>query len=317
MKDIIKKNGIPSYVQVEEYLLKRILNREIMPGEQLPTERSLSESLNVSRNTISEAFKRLEKDGVIVSLQGKGTFVKDDLPVPTSSRKEDLLEAIYSVIEKSTRLGFTPEQFMTFVNASVYEYSMKSNKVNILVIDCNEEQVMFFSKYMVKFPFVSVNTVLLDELPKVKDSTLVKNADLIITTIRHEEEVRSIVRGKNILSIATAPNLEALVQIAHIAKNQKVGLICSGKRFFEIFLKTMETAGIATSNIASIGPKENISEFMTKYDNIIVTTLYEKTARNQLKMDDPRNMIVFYYEIDKGSCSIIDTKIAELKKIQK
>ena len=317
MTDIIKKNGIPPYMQVEEYLLKKILNREILPGEQLPTERSLAETLKVSRNTISEAFKRLEKDGVIVSLQGKGTFVKNDLPLPASSRKEELLESIYGVIEKATHLGFTLEQFMTFVNASVYEYSTKSNKVNVIVIDCNEEQVMFFSKYMQKFPYVSVNTILQDELIKLKDSSLVKTADLIITTIRHEEEVKHIIRGKNILSIATVPNLEALVQIAHIAKNQKTGLVCSGKRFYEIFLKTLETAGVATSNITCIDSKENISEFVAEYTNIIVTPLYEKTARNQLKMGEEKNLIVFYYEIDKGSSNIIDLKMAELKKDRK
>ena len=74
---------------------------------------------------------------------------------------------------------------------------------------------------------------------------------------------------------------------------------------------------MATSNITCIDSKENISEFVAEYTNIIVTPLYEKTARNQLKMGEEKNLIVFYYEIDKGSSNIIDLKMAELKKDRK
>ena len=317
MKEFVRKNGVPSYIQVEEYLLQKILNREILPGDQLPTERELAAQLDVSRNTVSEAFKLLEKDGIVTSQQGRGTFVNKDLPLPVSSRKENLLEAVDNVIEKSLQLGFTLDQLLSFMSTKIYEYNLKGNKISIIVIDCNEEQAMFFTGYLQKFHFLEVHTILLEELPKLKDSSLVKSAGAIITTIKHHDEVKEQVKNKNILPVATTPNLESLVQIAHLAKGEKAGLVCSSRRFYEIFLETMDKAGVPTGNIILYNQKDNLGEFILKCENIIVTPLYEKAVRNHLSMGDVKNVIVFHYEIDKGSVKAINDMAAELKASQK
>ncbi|MCX7839451.1 MAG: GntR family transcriptional regulator [Anaerolineae bacterium] len=61
------------YLQTREHILKLI--RQIQPGEQLPSEASLSQRLGVSRNTIRDALMSLEQDGIVVRRHGIGTFV--------------------------------------------------------------------------------------------------------------------------------------------------------------------------------------------------------------------------------------------------
>jgi DNA-binding transcriptional regulator YhcF (GntR family) len=68
------------YKELKEAIKTWITSGKYKVGEQLPTERSLVKCLNVSRITVLGALKELERDGYIVRLQGKGTYVKSDKP---------------------------------------------------------------------------------------------------------------------------------------------------------------------------------------------------------------------------------------------
>lgn len=62
--------------RVYEKILAMIANGETPVGAKLPTEHALSEQLEVSRPVLRQALKQLREDGVIVSRQGSGSFVK-------------------------------------------------------------------------------------------------------------------------------------------------------------------------------------------------------------------------------------------------
>ena len=58
--------------QVRDY----ILDNQLKPGDQLPTEAVLAEGLSVGRSAVREALKALEALGIIEVRPGKGRFVK-------------------------------------------------------------------------------------------------------------------------------------------------------------------------------------------------------------------------------------------------
>jgi len=62
------------YQIVMSWLLKKIENGSITPGEKLPSESQLIERFNVSRNAIRQAINELIKQGFVESRQGQGTF---------------------------------------------------------------------------------------------------------------------------------------------------------------------------------------------------------------------------------------------------
>jgi GntR family transcriptional regulator len=64
----------PKYLQVREVLLRR-LERELQPGQQFPTEQALCAEFGVSRETVREALRTLEEDGLISRHPGRGSFV--------------------------------------------------------------------------------------------------------------------------------------------------------------------------------------------------------------------------------------------------
>ena len=69
----------PLYIQLKNKLIENIISGVYKPEEKLPSERALSEDLNISRMTVREALKSLINDGYLYTQVGKGTFVKDVL----------------------------------------------------------------------------------------------------------------------------------------------------------------------------------------------------------------------------------------------
>ncbi len=66
------------YTQIIEHYQKKIVNQEILPNEQLPTELEMAEIFGVSRITTKRALGELERAGLIYRKRGQGSFV---LPV--------------------------------------------------------------------------------------------------------------------------------------------------------------------------------------------------------------------------------------------
>jgi DNA-binding GntR family transcriptional regulator len=84
--------GTPAYLQIEEQLADRIEGGEFAPGDRLPTERELSEQLEVSRMTVRAAMDRLVQRDLIVRRQGKGTFVAEEKLRQDASKLQGFFE---------------------------------------------------------------------------------------------------------------------------------------------------------------------------------------------------------------------------------
>ena len=72
------KDPRPIYEQIKSGLRKMMTEGELPCGAKLPSVRDLAVTLAINPNTIQRAYRELEAEGVIVSVQGKGCFVSDD-----------------------------------------------------------------------------------------------------------------------------------------------------------------------------------------------------------------------------------------------
>lgn len=80
MKDGLAKIKRVSVVDATvTYIKKQIVDGAIKPGEQLPSERTLQESLGVSRFTLREALARLSALGIVEITHGKGAFIAQEM----------------------------------------------------------------------------------------------------------------------------------------------------------------------------------------------------------------------------------------------
>ena len=64
--------------KIVDNITNAIINGELAPGDKLPTEGELSESMGVGRNSVREAIKILEAYGVVHTKRAEGTFVSQE-----------------------------------------------------------------------------------------------------------------------------------------------------------------------------------------------------------------------------------------------
>ncbi len=67
----------PIYIQIIDGIKEQVVRGLLVPGDQMPSIRQLASMLVVTPNTVSKAYQELERQGVIVSVRGKGNFVSE------------------------------------------------------------------------------------------------------------------------------------------------------------------------------------------------------------------------------------------------
>src|SRR6202007_2618787 len=68
-------SGVPIYLQLMEQVKHSIETGALRPGEQLPGIRPLAEELVINPNTVAQAYRELEHEGIIELRHGAGAFV--------------------------------------------------------------------------------------------------------------------------------------------------------------------------------------------------------------------------------------------------
>ena len=72
------KSGKPAYLQLVDQVKAAAASGALQPGEALPSIRPLAEELRINRNTVAKAYSELESQGVIETLPGKGSFLRQN-----------------------------------------------------------------------------------------------------------------------------------------------------------------------------------------------------------------------------------------------
>ncbi|MBS6861263.1 MAG: GntR family transcriptional regulator [Clostridiales bacterium] len=81
MNIIISNNsGKPIYEQITQQVKAAIMKGELSPGDPLPSMRVLAKELRISVITTKRAYEDLEREGFLVSVVGKGSFVASQDP---------------------------------------------------------------------------------------------------------------------------------------------------------------------------------------------------------------------------------------------
>lgn len=82
---------VPIGEQITYRVLYGIARGVYRPGDKLPTVREVAQRLKVNPNTVSKAYRDLERDGVLVSRRGTGVFVHEDALTTATERRQSLV----------------------------------------------------------------------------------------------------------------------------------------------------------------------------------------------------------------------------------
>ena len=116
------KDPMPIYAQLDRRIRSAIAARRLQPGEQLPTVRQLAVDLRINANTVARVYAQLERDGVLQTRRGVGTFIAEPtaraVQLGDEARQEELQRLLQALLAEAGGLGFSTEDVITALERS-------------------------------------------------------------------------------------------------------------------------------------------------------------------------------------------------------
>lgn len=107
----------PIYEQIREQFKEMVLTGKLKSGEQLPSIRLLSKDLKVGVVTVKRAYEELEKEGIVIILQGRGCFVAEiDAEKIKKIHLNILSKRLHEIKDFSSIAGISKEEVIRVLN---------------------------------------------------------------------------------------------------------------------------------------------------------------------------------------------------------
>jgi GntR family transcriptional regulator len=107
---ISQADGRPMYLQIMEQIKQKVAVGDWQRGAEIPSIRQLAVALSVSVITVKRAYLELEREGVIVTHHGKGSFIATDPELSPRLYDEELAEHLEQAARLGTLLGLSSEE---------------------------------------------------------------------------------------------------------------------------------------------------------------------------------------------------------------
>lgn len=119
-------SGIPVYLQLREQVLHAISRGTLRPGDQLPTVREVAVDLSINPNTVNRAYSELERDGVLTSHRGRGTFIAEPAKsAGTTKQRDRLMDVSRRALGECEAYGFTADELIEAIKHATMSREQK------------------------------------------------------------------------------------------------------------------------------------------------------------------------------------------------
>lgn len=107
---------VPIYIQLMDQIKKEIIDGKIKQNDILPSVRVLSAELKISALTVKKTYDKLEEDGFVTTVHGKGTFVSSaNQQLLLEERKKGIEDSFNEAIQKARNLGTSDGEILEIV----------------------------------------------------------------------------------------------------------------------------------------------------------------------------------------------------------
>lgn len=123
MKILISNSSShPIYKQIVDQIKMNIVKNDLKSGDSLPSIRKLAKDLHVSVITTKRAYEELEKEGLIETVPGKGSFISYlDKEVLKEKNSTIIEEKVRAIVKESKLLGFKYEDLNQIIKVLFQE----------------------------------------------------------------------------------------------------------------------------------------------------------------------------------------------------
>lgn len=109
----------PMYTQIVNQIVTKVTTGDWAPGRVLPSIRELASTSGVSVITVKRAYLELERAGIIITRQGKGSYIADTRDLQRQLTQDDFHRHLLGMLDAAKRLGMERVSVMASVDAAL------------------------------------------------------------------------------------------------------------------------------------------------------------------------------------------------------
>lgn len=113
----------PIYTQLIHQIIAGIAKEEILPGERLPSVRSLAADIGINLHTVNKAYQQLKQEGFILIHRQRGVVVNPDgVPKADETYKTFLKSTLHPLVAESVCRGMDEKEFSRLCSTLFAEF---------------------------------------------------------------------------------------------------------------------------------------------------------------------------------------------------
>ncbi len=118
------QSRVPLYEQLQEQIIRLSLLGVLEENEQLPSVRSLAREVGVNPNTVAKAYQELERQGIIYTVSGRGSFVSPNV-LSLQTPRQAALDEVFEALDKALSRGIPPEELLEQISSYLKNHSQR------------------------------------------------------------------------------------------------------------------------------------------------------------------------------------------------
>ena len=316
-KKLEKKPGAPYYLQLKDILKTRIRSGDLKEG-RIPPIRRLAREYGVSVNTALRAYESLRREGLVAGAVGRGTFVTTTTgEMQRQNRRVLLRRVVEHALEEALALACSIEEFSGAVEELAAEKRELMGKVRLAFIECNIEQLTYFTDHLELDPHIHRLPVLLGDLQKAGAETMeaVASSHIVVTSFYHVDEVRERLEhlGKPIVGISLEPEMGTIIRIAKIPRESTVGLVTTSGDFARIIREILDGLDLRFARILETTSRdeEEVRRLAGQCDALLVSPQRRQQVAEMAR--EGAEVIEFVFTPDRTSVNNLKVALLELE----
>ncbi|CAH0346546.1 GntR family transcriptional regulator [Bacillus sp. CECT 9360] len=113
----------PIYLQVADRIYYAIVRGEIKSGDKLSSVREMAVQMGVNPNTIQRTYAEMERDGIVETKRGQGTFVRQEETIEATLRNRIKTDIIGTFVANMQEIGLSKKEMLDGVQQFFLEKS--------------------------------------------------------------------------------------------------------------------------------------------------------------------------------------------------
>ena len=114
-------DNLPIYLQIMDLIKTQMISKEILPGDKLPSVRDMSKQLEVNPNTVQRAYVEMEREMLVYTKRGQGTFIVDEPEAILKLREEMVLDRVDTFVKEMEAFGFSHDELLKVIESYLSE----------------------------------------------------------------------------------------------------------------------------------------------------------------------------------------------------